>query len=179
MASAVAAELNRQGPGRGRAEALDVREAEAVRSVVEDAHRTDGRLDLLFNNAGIGIGGAVEERALSHWEGAIDVNLRGVVHGVAAAYPLMLRQGHGHILNTASVAGLIPSPFLTPYATSKHAVVGLSLSLRAAAAHGVRVNDERDGVPPTESVGAASMIQPFVHLIVQSPVLGRNVAKET
>jgi NAD(P)-dependent dehydrogenase (short-subunit alcohol dehydrogenase family) len=140
-ASAVAAELTRQGPGRARAEALDVRDAEAVRVLVDDVHRTDGRLDLVFNNAGIGVGGAVEDLSLGHWDRAIDVNLRGVVHGVAAAYPVMLRQGHGHIVNTASVAGLIPGPFITPYSMTKHAVVGLSLSLRAeAAAHGVRVS---------------------------------------
>lgn len=149
-AAAVAGELNRQGPGRARAEALDVRDAQAVRSVVEEAHRRDGRLDLMFNNAGIGIGGAVEELALSHWERAIDVNLRGVVHGVAAAYPLMLDQGHGHIVNTASMAGLVPAPFLAPYATTKHAVVGLSLSLRAeAAARGVRVSALCPGVVET------------------------------
>lgn len=149
-ASDVAADLNRQGPGRARAEALDVRDAEAVQSVVEEAHRRDGRLDLMFNNAGIGIGGAVEEFALSHWDRVIDVDLRGVVHGVAAVYPLMLRQGHGHIVNTASVAGFIPTPFLTPYAMTKHAVVGLSLSLRAeAAAHGVRVSALCPGVVET------------------------------
>lgn len=140
-ASALAAELSAQGPGRARAEALDVRDADAVRSVIEEAHRRDGRLDLMFNNAGIPMGGAVEDLAPSHWDRAIDVNLRGVVHGVAAAYPLMLRQGHGHIVNTASVAGLIPAPFGTPYSMTKHAVVGLSLSLRGeAAAHGVRVS---------------------------------------
>ena len=140
-ATALAEELSRQGPGGARAERLDVRDAEAVRAVVEAAHRRDGRLDLLFNNAGIGLGGAVEDLSLSHWDRVIDVNLRGVVHGVAAAYPLMLEQGHGHIVNTASVAGLIPSPLITPYSMTKHAVVGLSLSLRGeAAAHGVRVS---------------------------------------
>jgi NAD(P)-dependent dehydrogenase (short-subunit alcohol dehydrogenase family) len=149
-ASAVAADLSRLGPGRARVEAVDVRDADAVQAVVEGAHRRDGRLDLLFNNAGIGIGGAVEDLSLSHWERAIDVNLRGVVHGVAAAYPLMLRQGHGHIVNTASLAGLIPSPLLTPYAMTKHAVVGLSLSLRSeAAAHGVRVSVLCPGVVGT------------------------------
>lgn len=140
-ASALAEQLGEQGPGRARAQAVDVRDPDAVRAVVEQTHRREGRLDLLFNNAGIGLGGAVEELALSHWERAIDVNLRGVVHGVAAAYPLMIRQGHGHIVNTASLAGLIPVPFLAPYAMTKHAVVGLSLSLRGeAAAHGVRVS---------------------------------------
>ena len=140
-ASALAAELSAQGPGRARAETLDVTDADAMHGVVEEAYRRDGRLDLMFNNAGIGVGGAVEALALSHWDRAIDVNLRGVVHGVVAAYPLMLRQGHGHIVNTASLAGLVPAPFIPPYAMTKHAVVGLSLSLRAeAAAHGVRVS---------------------------------------
>jgi NADP-dependent 3-hydroxy acid dehydrogenase YdfG len=55
----------------------------------------------MVNNAGIGIGGDVEELEVEHWDRAIDVNLRGVVHGVQAAYPLMVRQGHGHIVNTA------------------------------------------------------------------------------
>ncbi|MBV8965236.1 MAG: SDR family NAD(P)-dependent oxidoreductase, partial [Mycobacteriaceae bacterium] len=71
----------------------------------------------------------------------IDVNIRGVVHGVVAAYPLMIRQGYGHIINTASMAGLVPAGRLTSYATTKHAVVGLSLALRSeAAAHGVGVS---------------------------------------
>ncbi|MGY1985461.1 SDR family oxidoreductase [Blastococcus sp. SYSU DS0669] len=67
--------------------------------------------------------------------------LRGVVHGVHAAYPVMLRQGSGHIVNVASVAGLLPNPGFAPYAATKWAVVGLSLSLRGeAASRGVRVS---------------------------------------
>ena len=53
-----------------------------------------------------------------------------MVHGVVAAYPLMVKQGYGHIVNTASLAGLLPFPFGVPYAMTKHAVVGLSVSLR-------------------------------------------------
>jgi NAD(P)-dependent dehydrogenase (short-subunit alcohol dehydrogenase family) len=123
------------------AAAVDVREADAVASLVSGTAERHGRLDLLFNNAGLGIGGAAEELDLAHWDRAIDVNLRGVVHGVHAAYPLMLRQGYGHIVNTASLAGLLPMPGSAPYATTKWAVVGLSLSLRAeGAARGVRVS---------------------------------------
>jgi short-subunit dehydrogenase len=71
----------------------------------------------------------------------IDVNLRGVVHGVQAAYPVMVRQGDGHIVNTASLAGLLPAPGIAPYSATKWAVVGLSLSLRGeGAAKGVRVS---------------------------------------
>ena len=120
---------------------LDVRDAQAVADLVAQVVAERGRLDLMFNNAGIAIGGMVEELALDHWDRVIDVNLRGVVHGVHAAYPVMLKQGHGHIVNTASLAGLVPGPMLAPYAAAKHAVVGLSLSLRAeAAARGVRVS---------------------------------------
>jgi NAD(P)-dependent dehydrogenase (short-subunit alcohol dehydrogenase family) len=140
-AAAVAEQLTAAGPGVATAAAVDVREADAVASLVSGTAERHGRLDLLFNNAGLGIGGAAEELDLAHWDRAIDVNLRGVVHGVHAAYPLMLRQGYGHIVNTASLAGLLPMPGSAPYATTKWAVVGLSLSLRAeGAARGVRVS---------------------------------------
>ena len=140
-ATRVAGDLAGVGPGRASAAALDVRDRAAVAALVTDTVERHGRLDLLFNNAGVGIGGPVEELTVAHWDRAIDVNLRGVVHGVDAAYPVMLRQGSGHIVNTASVAGLLPNPRFAPYAASKWAVVGLSLSLRGEAApHGVRVS---------------------------------------
>ncbi|MDA8356113.1 MAG: SDR family oxidoreductase [Actinomycetota bacterium] len=120
---------------------LDVADAEAVRRLVESTCDQRGHLDFVFNNAGIGSGGPVEHLGLDTWRRTVEVDLMGVVHGVAAAYPLMVRQGFGHIVNTASLAGLVPSPLLTPYAAAKHAVVGLSVSLRVeAAAHGVRVS---------------------------------------
>lgn len=128
------------GP-HARARALDVRDAAAVREQIAEAAHESGRLDYLFNNAGIGIGGEVHELSAAHFDRVLDVNVRGVVHGVVAAYPLMVKQGKGHIVNVASLAGLGPAPFLTPYAMSKHAVVGLSSSLRIeGAALGVRVS---------------------------------------
>ncbi len=133
---------------------LDVRDAPAVADLVFAVAAEHGKLDYMFNNAGIAVGGLVEEFTLDHWNRVIDVNLRGVVHGVHAAYPLMLRQGHGHIVNTASLAGLIPGPGLTPYDTVKHAVVGLSLSLRAeAAARGVKVTAICPGFVDTPLLG--------------------------
>jgi NAD(P)-dependent dehydrogenase (short-subunit alcohol dehydrogenase family) len=125
----------------GRAAQLDVTDADAVRALVEDTVKLQGRLDFLFNNAGIGIMCEAQDVPLADWRRVFDVNLNGVVHGVAAAYPIMVRQGSGHIVNTASLAGLTASPWLVSYAASKFAVVGLSLSLRAeAAALGVRVS---------------------------------------
>jgi len=127
--------FNEAGRGSAESAVVDVRDAQAVADLVHETHRSRGRLDLMFNNAGIGVAGEPEDLLLEHWDRAIDVNLRGVVHGCHAAYPLMKHQGSGHIVNTASLAGLVPSPgWLAPYSMTKFAVVGLSLALRAAGA---------------------------------------------
>ena len=119
---------------------VDVREPEAVHALVDDTVAAHGRLDLMFNNAGIGVGGDVLELTVAHWDRIIDINLRGVVHGVQAAYPVMARQRSGHIINTGSLAGLTAPSFMTPYVAVKHAVVGLSFALRGEAAeHNVGV----------------------------------------
>jgi len=126
---------------RGSAAEVDVVDADAVRALVDDTADRHGRLDVMVNNAGVAIGGLLEELDERHWTKALDVNLRGVVNGVSAAYPVMSTQRSGHILNTASLAGLIPAPAMLPYTTTKHAVVGLSTALRAeAASRGVRVS---------------------------------------
>ncbi|MGE2730112.1 SDR family NAD(P)-dependent oxidoreductase [Mycolicibacterium vaccae] len=118
---------------RARSAQLDVTDAAAVQAAVDEIVDRAGRIDLIFNNAGIVWGGDTELLSLDQWNAIIDVNLRGVVHGVAAAYPQMLRQGHGHIVNTASMAGLAAAGQLTSYVATKHAVVGLSLALRSEA----------------------------------------------
>lgn len=128
------------GPGTARWARLDVTDADAVQAAVDDVVARAGRLDLMFNNAGIAWGGNTELLTLQQWNAIIDVNIRGVVHGVAAAYPVMLRQGHGHIVNTASMGGLTAAGQITSYVMTKHAVVGLSLALRTeAVGHGIGV----------------------------------------
>ncbi len=125
---------------RARAARLDVTDPAAVQAAVDDVVTRTGRLDLMFNNAGIVWGGDSELLTLDQWNAIIDVNIRGVVHGVAAAYPQMVKQGNGHIVNTASMAGLTAAGQITSYVMTKHAVVGLSLALRSeAAARGVGV----------------------------------------
>jgi NAD(P)-dependent dehydrogenase (short-subunit alcohol dehydrogenase family) len=139
-ASRVAAAIGRSG-GRAEARQVDVSSEDAVRHVVEETAASYGRLDYLFNNAGIGIGGDARDLTSEHWRQVLNVDLFGVVYGTLAAYPIMARQGFGHIVNTSSAAGLLPGPFNAPYNTSKHAVVGLSLSLRIEAADlGVKVS---------------------------------------
>jgi NAD(P)-dependent dehydrogenase (short-subunit alcohol dehydrogenase family) len=134
-AAQVADELTAAGPGAADARALDVSDGEAFRMLVEGVAERHGRLDFLFNNAGVGVAGEPEELTLAHWDRAIDVNLKGAVHGCHAAYPIMKRQGFGHIVNTGSIAGLVGGiASSAPYVTTKHGVVGLSLSLRVTAA---------------------------------------------
>ncbi len=126
---------------RASACSLDVTDFESVRRLVESVAEQHGRLDFIFNNAGIAAVGELRDQTIEAWNKIINVNLRGVVHGVQAAYPVMLRQGFGHIVNTASMAGLIPSPLSGSYSATKHALVGLSKALRVeAAGAGVRVS---------------------------------------
>lgn len=135
------AEGLRQSGARTDAVRLDVTIEEDVRKLVEETAAKKGRLDYIFNNAGIGIGGEVQDMNLDQWRRIVDVNLWGVIYGTLAAYPVMIKQGSGHIVNTASGAGLVPSPLLTAYSTTKHAVVGLSTGLRAEGAElGVKVS---------------------------------------
>jgi short-subunit dehydrogenase len=95
----------------------------------------------LFNNAGIAIEGETRYLTMGHWRRVLDVHLYGVLHGTVAAYPIMVKQGFGHIVNTSSAAAFTPVPANAPYGTAKHAVLGLSRSLRLEGADlGVKVS---------------------------------------
>ena len=140
LAQEVAAGIQERG-GKASAVELDVTDFTAVDQLVRATVQAQGRLDYMFNNAGIAIGGEVRVCQIEDWDSVLNVNLHGVVNGVQAAYPVMLSQGYGHIVNTASMAGLLPMPTAVSYAATKHAVVGLSKSLRVeAASYGVRVS---------------------------------------
>lgn len=120
---------------------VDVADPDSVKELVNSTAERHGCVDYLFNNAGIAVIGTVQDTPLEDWYRVLDINVRGVVHGIHAAYPLFIEQGFGHIVNTASIAGLIPCPGLVAYSASKHAVVGMSTGLRAEAAkHGVKVS---------------------------------------
>lgn len=141
-ADAQARGLSQMGPGTANGSTVDVRDADALDSLVGETRAQHGRLDLMVNSAGIAIVGHPEDLPVSAWDRIIDVNLRGVIYGSLAAYRLMLEQRHGQILNVASLNGLVPSAgFMAPYAATKYGVVGFSLALRhAGAEHGVLVS---------------------------------------
>jgi NADP-dependent 3-hydroxy acid dehydrogenase YdfG len=140
QAAELAHRLNSVG-GEAHAVELDVRSYPSFERAVADAVRQSGRIDYLFNNAGIGVGGEVDSYTLDDWSDVFDVNLRGVVHGIQAVYPIMIRQHSGHIVNTASMAGLITTVGQASYTATKHAVVAISKTLRLEAErHGVQVS---------------------------------------
>lgn len=127
-AEAVAKEVRAAG-GQAISHALDVADSDAVTRLADGIFE-NGCVDLLFNNAGIGHAGAVVDTTLQDWRRLIDVNLMGVVNGLYAFLPRMLAQDRpGHIVNTASMAGLVPNPGMAPYSATKAAVVGLSEAL--------------------------------------------------
>jgi NAD(P)-dependent dehydrogenase (short-subunit alcohol dehydrogenase family) len=106
---------------------VDVADRGAMERFATDVFAKAGRVDILHNNAGIGIGAPVEKHTLEDWEKIIDINLWGVIYGVHYFLPRMIAQGGGgHIVNTASGVGLCGLPGLAAYTTTKFAVVGLS-----------------------------------------------------
>lgn len=132
--------VNNNG-GQAHAFALDVRDRHAFAQLAADVRERFGRIDMLFNNAGIAIGGPAYEYGAQEWDDVIDVNLKGVIHGVDAVYPLMRAQGFGQIVNTASIVALFPNALTISYSASKAAVNALSMTLRIEArAFGIKVN---------------------------------------
>ncbi|MDD1712912.1 MAG: SDR family oxidoreductase [Methanoregulaceae archaeon] len=109
---------------------VDVTKQEQVQKAIAGTAAEAGRLDILFNNAGVFKPMLFEAATLDDWSTLIETNLWSVIYGVHAAIPIMLRQGSGHIVNTSSLAGLVPYPMQVIYDTTKYAVVGLSESLR-------------------------------------------------
>jgi NAD(P)-dependent dehydrogenase (short-subunit alcohol dehydrogenase family) len=120
---------------------IDVADEAEVAQLIESTVAEYGRVDYMINNAGIAIGGDSRDLSIQQWRRVLDVDLLGVVNGTVHAYQVMARQGHGHIVNISSLSGLVPQPGNVPYCTSKHGIVGLSLSLRSEGADlGVKVS---------------------------------------
>lgn len=128
----VGKQINDNG-GSATALTVDVTDAESVKRMVNDTVAAHGKIDLIFNNAGIVSVGEARDFSMEDWKRVIDVNIYGVINGVQSAYPVMIEQGFGHIVNTSSILGLIPIPMMISYVASKHAIVGLSNALRIEA----------------------------------------------
>ena len=150
--------VSRKG-GKILAAQLDVTNYNAFEQVVNDTVAQEGRLDYIFNNAGIAIVGEVRDVTVDHWRKVLDVNLNGVVYGSILAYRQMVKQGSGHIVNLASIEGLIPFANTISYVASKFAVVGLSKGLWVEGADlGVKVSAVCPGFIKTPIFDVSPMI---------------------
>lgn len=136
-----AADKIRSEGGEARSRQLDAADDDAVKDLVNEAASAWGRLDYMFNNAGILTVGEIRDMGDDQWRRIMDVNFKGVLTGALAAYKIMAEQGFGHIINTASTAGLISIPTIGAYSATKHAVVAVSTAMRQEAADlGVKVS---------------------------------------
>ena len=111
---------------RSLAVPTDVSKVAAVEALADAARSEFEKIHLVFNNAGVMVGGCAWERSAADWEWVLGVNVFGCIHGARVFLPILIEQGEpAHMVNTASVGGLLTGPFLAPYIVSKHAVVGL------------------------------------------------------
>lgn len=136
----VAAEINKKG-GKAFYDILNVRKEKDFSQVIKKVIKNFKRIDYFFNNAGILLFGEMYDTKIKDWREIMDTNLWGCINGTLSVYPIMKKQGFGHIVNTASLEGVMPIPLSTAYSASKHAVVGMTESLRIEAAKfGVKVS---------------------------------------
>jgi len=155
--------------------ATDVGEAAAVENLVARAIEKFKRLDVMFNNAGICISAPIASTTVEDYQNTIRIDLTGVFWGLKYAGKVMVEQGRGAIVNTASVAGLMGSPGLSAYNAAKHGVVGLTrnAALEFAPA-GVRVNCVCPGVVDTPLLGPiVDQIEGLKKQLAKSHPLGR------
>lgn len=144
---------------RVRAERVDVSDEAAMRGFAEAVHADLAAVDLLFNNAGVGLGGGFLDTTLEDWDWILGINLRGVVLGCHFFVPPMVRRGRGgHVVNVSSMAAFAPGETLAAYATTKCAVLGLSEALaEELAPHGIGVTAACPGLIDTPIVQSTRM----------------------
>src|SRR3954451_9495332 len=119
---------------------LDVTDDDSVARATREVIARSGRIDVLVNNAGLGIAGAAEESSIEQARALFDTNVFGSIRMTRAVLPQMRQQGSGRIINVSSVLGLVPAPFGALYASTKHAIEGYSESLdHEVREHGIRV----------------------------------------
>jgi NAD(P)-dependent dehydrogenase (short-subunit alcohol dehydrogenase family) len=161
-----------------------------VNALVEYALEQFGGIHVMFNNAGIGGVGDAWGDSMELWRRVVDVNLFGVVHGIRAVLPIMQQQGVGHIVNTASMAGLGVAPGIAPYFATKHAVVGLSESLflellalgspvsTSVLCPGFVKTDLMDKEPDTVDSPMAQLVNQFLRTGVETGIPATDVADQ-
>lgn len=171
----------RAGGGAAEHRELDVTSLESVRSFVQAAHSRHGRVDVLVNNAGVMPLSTLDALKVDEWNRMIDVNIRGVLHGIAAVLPLMQEQGAGHIVNVASVAGLRVDPTAAVYSATKSAVRVISEGLRQESRE-VRVTVVSPGFTSSELTegisdgGVREAVQDMAAIAIPAAAIAEGIA---
>jgi NADP-dependent 3-hydroxy acid dehydrogenase YdfG len=173
----LAAELVRGG-GQALAVATDVTDCAQVQALVDAAVAAHGRIDVMLNNAGLMPLSPLERRKVADWDRMIDVNVKGVLYGIAAALPQMQRQRTGHFVNVASVAGLKVGVGSAVYSATKHAVRALSEGLRMEVKpYGIRTTVISPGAVDSEL--PASVTEPDIAGSMQQFYAGHAIPADS
>jgi len=173
-------EIRKQG-GAAQCRTLDVVNLEDVRAFVDSALQIHGRIDTVVNNAGVMPLSKLEEVKTDEWNRMIDVNIRGVLHGIAAALPVMKRQGRGHFVNLSSIGGHTVYPTSAVYSATKFAVIAISEGLRQENDN-IRVTVVSPGVTESEladsisDAGAREAMKEFRRIALPAEVVARAIA---
>ncbi|BDC40277.1 SDR family oxidoreductase [Paraburkholderia terrae] len=178
--AALAEEVEASG-GSVRYQALDVTSAASVSAFAQFALDTFGRIDVIVNNAGVMPLSPLSATKVDEWDRMIDVNIRGVLHGIAAVLPIMERQGFGQVINISSIGGLSVSPTAAVYCATKFAVRAISDGLRQETDK-VRVTVICPGVVESELADSISddtaraAMRDFRRIALTSDAIARSIA---
>ncbi len=177
---ALVADITAAG-GRAEARALDVVSADDMQAFVDHAHAAHGRIDALVNNAGVMPLSPLSARKRDEWDRMIDVNIRGVLHGIAAVLPAMEQQGFGHVINVASIGAHQVFPTSAVYCATKYAVWAISEGLRQETTT-LRVTVVSPGTTTSEladtitHAGAAEGMRDFRRITIEPDAIARAIA---
>ena len=173
----------RAGGGKADYLATDVSCAKDVEALVQKALAAFGRIDVLINNAGLMAIAPLSEVKVDEWERMIDINIKGVLYGIAAALPIFQKQGSGHFINVASVAGLkVFSPGGTVYSGTKFAVRAISEGLRHEVGGAIRTTTIEPGAIDSElkfgssHEQSASFVKDFYKIAIPADAVARAIA---
>ncbi|SIR19031.1 NADP-dependent 3-hydroxy acid dehydrogenase YdfG [Pseudomonas sp. B10] len=177
----IAEEINGAG-GHAQFRALDVTDQQDVQRFVDFAVEHYGRVDVLVNNAGVMPLSRLDALKVDEWNRMIDVNIRGVLHGIAASLPLMQRQRAGQIINIASIGAYAVSPTAAVYCATKYAVRAISEGLRQEVSGDIRVTVIAPGVTESELAesisdeGGREEMKSFRKIAIPAEAIARAIA---
>ncbi|MGI9538299.1 MAG: SDR family oxidoreductase [Desulfocapsaceae bacterium] len=175
---AIAADI-RAEDGKAEVLATDVTRADDVKALVTKAVETYGRIDVLINNAGVMPLAPLNEGKVDEWDQMIDINIKGVLYGIAAALPLFESQNSGHFINLASVAGLKVSPGGTVYSGTKFAVRAITEGLRVEVGGDIRTTTITPGLIESELQFGSShqATSEFIQEVYKDAISASSIAK--